>query len=562
MAGHETKGLNAPDEVGDPGVAERQISTDRHRDEGRTHGQIELGRSGVAACVALGTLIGWVAWPLGSNRPWSLAILEFSVAGIVGLLSLRAALGRGSPELRQRGARVAVAALIGWVGMAAFALVPWPTAWLASVNPHVAELQSVRPGIYQAAPLSIDVGSTLALVLKYASYVGVFWLTLVLACTRRRVIALAFAVLAVCTAQGAYGTIVQLAGDGADLWNPGFANGYASGTYVGRNHYAGLLVLGLGLATGLVLSGTSAARSYGLRGAVETVVNFLMGPGAWLAFALACMAAGLILSGSRGAFGAWLLAAFSAVLWQRGWTRRARPSVLVAAVVLAAAVWVGPHNLVSRVSELGFDSNRPALVSSTVDLIGQSYWLGAGAGSFEWRFPAVRGAEFGAFYYQHAHNDWLEMVADLGVLGAVPLYVGIGIALARSIGGARRRHDRLARGIATGSAIGAIAFLCHGLVDFNFQIPANGFYFFVLLGLGLNAADRGCMPAALDSPERRYDRARYGDEARAADLHAEAVPSRAGVVSHLEDRRNRPDPAEPSGTIRRTGKPASERPGD
>ena len=38
-----------------------------------------------------------------------------------------------------------------------------------------------------------------------------------------------------------------------------------------------------------------------------------------------------------------------------------------------------------------------------------------------------------------------------------------------------------------GVNVATTALLIHGLVDFNFHIPANAAYFFVLLGLGMAA---------------------------------------------------------------------------
>ena len=102
----------------------------------------------------------------------------------------------------------------------------------------------------------------------------------------------------------------------------------------------------------------------------------------------------------------------------------------------------------------------------------------------------MRDASFGDNFYQHAHNDWLEMVVDLGVIGALPLFFCIGLAFRTIVAGLRERQDILACAVLLGTLISTAAFVVHALVDFNFHIPANAVYFFVCLALGVNASSR------------------------------------------------------------------------
>ena len=88
-------------------------------------------------------------------------------------------------------------------------------------------------------------------------------------------------------------------------------------------------------------------------------------------------------------------------------------------------------------------------------------------------------------FYEHAHNDYLELIAEQGALGAVLLGGAVFAAMATNMLAFLRRRDLGARAVLFGVNVATVALLIHGLVDFNFHIPANAAYFFVLLGIGI-----------------------------------------------------------------------------
>jgi O-antigen ligase len=59
-------------------------------------------------------------------------------------------------------------------------------------------------------------------------------------------------------------------------------------------------------------------------------------------------------------------------------------------------------------------------------------WIGYGAGSYRWVSPPYQAQQKelqlnGKFFYRviHAHNDWLEMLADWGVAGLLPVFAAL-----------------------------------------------------------------------------------------------------------------------------------------
>ena len=83
----------------------------------------------------------------------------------------------------------------------------------------------------------------------------------------------------------------------------------------------------------------------------------------------------------------------------------------------------------------------------------------------------------------HAHDDYAELVLELGGAGGAivgRLVLSYGVRWVGLAGGWRERslgHLQMAAGL------GMLAMAVHGLVDFNFHIPANALYFSFLAGV-------------------------------------------------------------------------------
>mgnify|MGYP007056048999 CR=1 FL=1 len=88
--------------------------------------------------------------------------------------------------------------------------------------------------------------------------------------------------------------------------------------------------------------------------------------------------------------------------------------------------------------------------------------------------------------YAHAHNDYLQLLAEAGWPGFAALAGGFFIFLAMVI----RRIFRYAAGldparfyIGIGACSALISIAFHSIFDFNLQMPANMLYFVVLLAI-------------------------------------------------------------------------------
>jgi O-antigen ligase len=108
--------------------------------------------------------------------------------------------------------------------------------------------------------------------------------------------------------------------------------------------------------------------------------------------------------------------------------------------------------------------------------------FGSGAGSFYTAFPRYRQEDIN-LYYDHAHNDYFQFVAEHGIVGTLPLALLIFLTLKTAIQTMRQRKTLLFQAMAFAPVMAILAMLLHSAVDFSLQIPANAATFVMLLAL-------------------------------------------------------------------------------
>ncbi len=252
--------------------------------------------------------------------------------------------------------------------------------------------------------------------------------------------------------------------------------GRASGTYINPNHFAGFLELVLPLPLAFLLAGRVSA--------VTRVV---------LAYATLTLVAGLAVTMSRGGW----VAAAAGVLLLLGFllchqNHRLR-ALLVLLALLAGGGFLTGHYLSKNVDfrrRVAQSEDGPSVVDTAarlqmwrpaVQMWRDHFWWGVGPGHYDYRFREYR-PEGLQQRPEHAHNDYLELLADWGLAGGVIVFGGIGIfifGLAKTWPHVRREENDFGSGMSSryafylGAVSGLFALAVHSLVDFNLHIPAN-----------------------------------------------------------------------------------------
>lgn len=277
-----------------------------------------------------------------------------------------------------------------------------------------------------------------------------------------------------------FAVLQSLSSNGKLYWlrTPRFG-GWIYGPYVNHNHYAGLMEMLAPMPLVFAFS------------------KYAHGRKRWIAAAAAAfMGATIFLSGSRGGMAAYALqiALFFWFLFRQR-TRNSVALVLGAflLVALVSVAWIGGSEVTERISsvasnkqtEMGSDI-RFAIYRDSLHMFAKRPVLGWGLGTFADVYP-----QFRSFYtnqlVNRAHNDYLELLTDTGILG-----FGIGVwfliaVLRPAIRKARTWSGDVNGSVALASLLGISGILVHSFVDFNLQIPANAMLFYVLCAIA--AAD-------------------------------------------------------------------------
>lgn len=249
------------------------------------------------------------------------------------------------------------------------------------------------------------------------------------------------------------------------------------GTYANKNHFAGLLCMTLPLAVAAALRRQRQCRVRDCSPGGD--MRFLAYASAALLHGLA-----LLLSASRGGIAAALLGlAISLMVFAGPSINRVK---LASWIGLATSVLAGGLVLLVGEDTIWRDymrsaSERPMQWFDTLRAVPEYWLLGSGAGTYDFVYPAYKSPELGFVRYDHAHNDYLELLITMGLVGLV-LFASAVIAAASGV----LRRELLRRGLANnalvfGAGWSVTGALIHAAVDFNLQIPANFLIFLLVL---------------------------------------------------------------------------------
>lgn len=381
------------------------------------------------ALVGLSAILG--PWLFGGVRLWSVGPLSFLVFSGTALYLLRPLLFARAETVRWP------PAMTGLVAFLAYGALMIPRAAV----PYDAAVEMAQ----------------------YASYVAAFLVWVGLSGEQGRWRWLLALLLLTATFMAWY-SIIQHAHESRMVLNLERPEQYgmrASGAYFCPNHFANLLALLIPMAVALALL---PAAGFPLR--------LLSG------YAVLVMLPPLYLSGSRSA---WLgviagVTTTIALLGLRRSAGRAVALLVVTPVLLAglgAAVWAFSPMMQERVADALQGNVRLNLWRDTLAMIADNPLLGFGPASYLWVYPHYW--HHLAIYInpQFAHNDYLHLVAEFGLLGAGLLLGALGYAVVRMIailrGGESERGALLIAGFLGACATCAV----HACFDYNFHLYGN-----------------------------------------------------------------------------------------
>jgi O-antigen ligase len=263
--------------------------------------------------------------------------------------------------------------------------------------------------------------------------------------------------------------------------------GIPFGPYVNRNHFAGFAELAIPVPlVPLIL------------GKVRRERRFVIG-----LFALLPIGA-LLLSASRGgivAFGVELLFLLSFVLLQRAGSKHLLTGGIILLAALSLVSWIGVRQVLSRFGSLQSmevkEGKRASMRHGAWHIFLDHPVLGTGLGTLQMVYPPYE-TLYDEKIVNHAHNDYLEALAETGIAGGLCCVWFLGILFLVALRSLQEATNTFAAALRLAGLTGCCGILVHSLVDFNLHIPANAYFFFLMALLatsGMTAATQSAAPA-------------------------------------------------------------------
>ena len=373
-------------------------------------------------------------------------------------------------------------------------LIPLPVNLVRTISPATynayAPILSISEG--QWIPLTINQKATLQEFFRISCYSLIYFLTINLLSIDGRLKKTVYTVIALAAGIAMLAIVQQVDSPDRIFWLRTVPdNSSPFGPWINPNQFAGYMEMMAPLALGLFLFYRPRMHpDETLRG---KIVNFFTMPGSsrylFLGCAATLMALSVFVSLCRGGILTIILSVFVFMLMhnmKQNKQGRAAVLVIVGCVVMAVS-WFGWDTIAAEFNH-GFSSSgelndgRFPLWADTLRIIQSFFLFGSGFGTYIDIFPSFRSFP-GYHVFDHAHNDYLELLTDGGVIGFVLAAWFVLAVLGHGWKLIRARRDLYAVLLGIGAFTGIIAMLMHSVTDFNMHNGADGLYFFFLCGL-------------------------------------------------------------------------------
>jgi O-antigen ligase len=387
-------------------------------------------------------LIVFAVLSFGGVEPWGETILEIGAAALFvvwGILAVR----RRNAEIHWNWLYLPL------VGLGAIAIVQY--AFHLSAYPYLTKIE----------------------LLKWGAYVLILFLALESFRTEKHLKQFVWFLVILGFLVSLFGIIQHFTFNGKLYWSIPLRSGAGPfGPFVDGDHFAGFIELTTPLGLALLLFRARRREHVPLL-LLLTIVPI----------------GALVLSASRGGIiGLALEFALLAVLSRAHQIGRKQLLGVTAIALIAGTfiVWLGVSQAIERFAQLthgGITRDlRVSIYQDTWRIFLDHPWAGTGLGTLVAVYP-----RYASFYnglvVDHAHNDYLELLADTGLAGGLCGVSFMALLFWRGLAGLRFAGWTFARATLAGSLAACAGLLVHSLVDFNLHIPSNALTFLLLASI-------------------------------------------------------------------------------
>jgi len=355
--------------------------------------------------------------------------------------------------------------------------------------------------------LSLDPYSTRLVLVQLATLLIYFAATLVFIDTPHRLHVMVRTIMIFGFVLAIFGLTQSFTSPTKVYWVRELSQSTAFGPFINRHHFAGYMELTIALPLGLLFAG-----------AVDKEKRMLY------LFVAGFMGVALVMTTSRGGIISLVAEIVFLVIvtgiWrtqnERRRTKSSRLKNIGIRAGMAAALLVGLffavlllggefsiYRFIDSVNTSDPTTGRAHFWSVTLDIIKAHPYVGTGLGAFGVIYTRYDSRN-GMFRLEQAHNDYLQVLSDAGIIGAVLALSFVVLLFWMAISRARSRDD-FRRGVALAALSGCFAVLVHSFFDFTLHTTSNALLFLVVAAL---ATLNGRVEAA---PRRKRRRSSSAD---------------------------------------------------
>ena len=333
--------------------------------------------------------------------------------------------------------------------------------------------------------LSLDPNSTRLVLVQLSSLFVYFAATLVFIDTRQRLQVIVRTIIVFGFLLAILGLTQSITSPTKVYWFRELNQSTAFGPFINRHHFAGYMELTIALPLGLLFAGAVDKEK-------RIIYLFMAG----------LMGVALVMTASRGGIISLVAEIFFLMIvtaiWRKPSERRRRKThrfkfvlgrlgatgALLVALFLGVVLLGGEFSIARFIDTVNTDdptTGRAHFWAVTLDIIKAHPYIGTGFGAFGVIYTKYD-TRNGLYRLEQAHNDYLQVLSDAGIIGAVLALSFVLLLFGKAIARAKSRDD-FRRGVALAALSGCFAVLVHSFFDFTLHTTSNALLFLVLAAI-------------------------------------------------------------------------------
>ena len=445
------------------------------------------------AFILLLILLFIIPWPHGGELQWQFLLFSSCIFFMLSSVLISSILDDTHHYIYNNIKEISwpLALFLLWLIYIYCQTISLPSYIIEAITPFKKHMiENITTKIEETSTISVSIQHTLLDALKNTTYIAVFFLVYILTKTRKHAYLIIYTLFITSALISSY-SLINYYSKGMFLYLPPLPPWESSnydtihGTFSYKNNYASFLILTIPLGVGLYFnSSIKKMKTLNTR-----IISFIMSKHFFFLLASTTMLTALVLNSSRAGLSSLLISLFITILIflmknikKLDLTKLYFYLTLMVSIFAIFIITGISDKLIRRTIKYG-ENGRDILRSTTIDIYQNFPFVGTGAGTY----PVIQNINKsqlleGSKIWQHAHNDYLELLSNQGLIGGLLFFFAIILLFKNLVINIKKNP---VNSIQLSCICSLLAIIIHSFFDSNFQVPANTVYFFVILAIAL-----------------------------------------------------------------------------